>query len=111
MIYPEMAFAQDGSGPGGLTALLINLSPFILILIIFYFLLIRPQQKKERERQQMLSRISKGDVVVTSGGLIGTVVGVKDPIVVLRISENVKVEILKNAITQVREGKGEIKEE
>jgi len=111
LIYPALAFAQDGAGAGGLTPILINLSPFILILLIFYFLLIRPQQKRERERQQMLSRISKGDIVITSGGLIGTVVGVKDPIVVLRIADNVKVEVLKNAITQVREGKGEIKEE
>jgi preprotein translocase subunit YajC len=71
LIYPALAFAQDGAGAGGLTPILVNLSPFILILLIFYFLLIRPQQKKERERQQMLSRISKGDIVITSGGLIG----------------------------------------
>ena len=72
-----------------------------LIFVIFYFLLIRPQQKKQKEHQKMLEGIKKGDTVVTSGGMYGTVVGVKDNVVVLKIAENVKVEFAKGSISQV----------
>jgi preprotein translocase subunit YajC len=72
-----------------------------LIFIIFYFLLIRPQQKKQKEHQKLMEGLTKGDRVVTSGGIYGTVVGVKDNIVVLKISEEVKIEIAKSAVTAV----------
>jgi preprotein translocase subunit YajC len=75
--------------------------PIILIFVIFYFLLIRPQQKRQREHQNMLDRISKGDRVVTSGGLYGTVVGVKDNVVVLKIAEDVKVEMTKASVSGI----------
>jgi preprotein translocase subunit YajC len=90
--------AQGGGGGGNpfLTFL-----PIILIFVIFYFLLIRPQQKRQREHQSMLDRISKGDRVVTSGGMYGTVVGVKDNIVVLRIADDVKVEFTKTSVSGI----------
>jgi preprotein translocase subunit YajC len=72
-----------------------------LIFVIFYFLLIRPQQKKQKEHQKMLEAIRKGDKVITSGGVYGTVVGVKDNVVVLKIAEDVKVEFAKSAISHV----------
>lgn len=86
----------DGGGNPFLTFL-----PIILIFVIFYFLLIRPQQKRQREHQNMLERMSKGDRVVTSGGMYGTVVGVKDNIVVLRIAEDVKVEFAKSSVSGI----------
>lgn len=72
-----------------------------LIFVIFYFLLIRPQQKKQKQHQNMLESVKKGDRVVTSGGVYGTVVGVKDNVVVLRIAEDVKVEFVKSAISSI----------
>lgn len=72
-----------------------------LIFIIFYFLLIRPQQKKQKEHQKLLESLSKGDRVVTSGGIYGTVIGVKENIVVLKIAEDVKIEVAKSAVTAV----------
>ena len=87
---------SDGGGSPFLTFL-----PIILIFVIFYFLLIRPQQKRQREHQNMLERISKGDRVVTSGGMYGTVVGVKDNIVVLRIADDVKVEFAKSSVSGI----------
>jgi preprotein translocase subunit YajC len=75
-----------------------------LIFIIFYFLLIRPQQKKQKEHQRMLEAIKKGDRVVTSGGIYGTVVGVKDNVVVLKIAENVKIEVAKSAVSHIISG-------
>ena len=72
-----------------------------LIFIIFYFLLIRPQQKKQKAHQKLLESISKGDRIVTSGGLYGTVVGVKENIVVLKIAEDVKIEVAKTAVANI----------
>jgi preprotein translocase subunit YajC len=90
--------AQGGGGGGNP---ILTFLPIILIFVIFYFLLIRPQQKKQKEHQSMLDRISKGDRVVTSGGLFGTVVGVKDNIVVLKIAEDVKAEFAKSSISGI----------
>ncbi|MBM3244421.1 MAG: preprotein translocase subunit YajC [Candidatus Omnitrophica bacterium] len=77
---------------------IVNLFPLLLIFVIFYFLLIRPQKKQEKERQKMIGSLNKNDDVVTSGGIHGTVVNVKDKTVVIRIDENVKIEVEKNCI-------------
>lgn len=68
---------------------------------IFYFLLLRPQQKRQRQVQDMLRGIKTGDRVLTSGGIIGQVLGMKEDVVVLKIAEDVKVEFAKSAITAV----------
>jgi preprotein translocase subunit YajC len=73
---------------------------------IFYFMIIRPQQKKQKETEAMLSAVRKGDRVLTSGGVFGTVVGrkgEKDEIVVLKVSDDVKMEFSKASIVQVLE--------
>jgi len=71
--------------------------PLILIFIIFYFFLIRPQQKKVKEHKIMVSNLKKGDKVVTSGGIVGTVERVmENDKAEIQISENVKVEIVKS---------------
>ncbi len=68
---------------------------------IMYFFMIRPQQKRERERREMLSSLSKGDKVVTSGGICGTVVGLSEDRVILKVAENVTIEFLRGAVAQV----------
>lgn len=77
---------------------IINLFPLILIFIVFYFLLIRPQKTKEKEHQKMLANLKKNDEVVTSSGIHGTIVNIKDKTVILRIDDNVKIEIEKNCV-------------
>jgi len=83
---------------------------FILILIfgIFYFILIRPQQKKMKKHQNMINNLTKGDTVVTEGGIHGSVVGLKDNIVVMRIAkvkdEDVKIEVSKARIAFLEKG-------
>jgi len=83
---------------------------FILILIfgIFYFILIRPQQKKLKKHQNMINNLTKGDTVVTEGGIHGSVVGLKDNIAVLRIAkvkdEDVKIEVSKARIAFLEKG-------
>jgi preprotein translocase subunit YajC len=76
--------------------------PLVLMFVIFYFLLIRPQQKKEKDRQKMIGNLKKGDRVVTTGGLLGTVVGLKDDIIVLKVGDGeTKIEFLKSAISNL----------
>ena len=75
--------------------------PLILIFVIFYFLLLRPQKQREKEHQKLLSNLVKNDEVITSGGIHGTVVNVKDKSVIIRVDENVKLEVEKGCIVQV----------
>ena len=81
---------------------LMQFFPLVLIFIIFYFLLIRPQKQKEKEHQKMLAGIDKNDAVVTLGGIHGTVVNVKEKTLILRIDENVKMEIEKNSVAYIK---------
>ncbi|NIM20748.1 MAG: preprotein translocase subunit YajC [Candidatus Latescibacteria bacterium] len=88
---------SEGGSPAGL------LIPLLGMLVIFYFLLIRPQQRKQRELQQMISALRKGDRILTTGGIYGTVLSVKEHIIVLKIAENVKIEMVKSAVASVVE--------
>ena len=81
---------------------LVQFFPLVLIFIIFYFLLIRPQKQKEKEHQKMLTGIDKNDEIVTLGGIHGTVVNVKEKTLILRIDENVKMEIEKNSVAYIK---------
>ncbi|MCM8818090.1 MAG: preprotein translocase subunit YajC [Candidatus Omnitrophica bacterium] len=83
------------------------LLPLILIFFVFYFLLILPQQKKQKQHKKMLEELKEGDKVITVGGLIGEIEKIKDAVVTLKFKENTKIEILKNAISQVIEKKKE----
>jgi preprotein translocase subunit YajC len=78
------------------------------IFIIFYFIVFRPQQKQEKERKKMLADLAKNDEIVTSSGIHGTVVNVKDKTVIVRIDDNVKIELEKNCVSLIK-GKGEAK--
>jgi preprotein translocase subunit YajC len=76
--------------------------PLILIFVIFYFLLIRPQQKRIKEHKSMVDSLSRGDDIVTAGGLVGKVVRVlEDDKAEIEISENVTVRVIKSTISQV----------
>ena len=82
---------------------LLQFLPLIVLFGLFYVMLIRPQQKQQREHQALLAAIKKHDRVVTSGGLHGTVMNIKDDLVTLRVDDNVKVDIDRSAITRVAE--------
>lgn len=84
----------------------LNLFPLFFIFIIFYFLLIRPQKNKEKEHQKMLGNLNKNDEVVTTGGIHGTIVNVKDRTVILRIDDNVKMEMEKSGIAYKKKAQG-----
>lgn len=76
--------------------------PILLIFIIFYFLILRPQQKKARVHQEMLKALHKGDRVVTSGGIFGTVDKIiNDSEISIEIADNVKIKVLKSSVSDV----------
>ncbi len=107
LLFPETAHAMGTTGAqgaegggGGATGMFIML---IAIFAIFYFLMIRPESKRRKERQQMIESLKRNDKVVTIGGLYGEIQDVHDDKVVLRIAENIKVEVAKSAISGVRE--------
>ncbi len=79
--------------------------PIILIFLIMYFLIFRPQAKKQKQHQAMIQSLKKGDKVMTAGGIYGTIVGIKDKenILILKIADNVKIEISRNSIAKVLE--------
>ena len=76
--------------------------PYALIFCIFYFIVMRPQKEKQKEKQKLLSNVKKNDEVITSGGIHATVVNVKESTVVLRIDDNAKMEIDKEAIVNIK---------
>jgi len=67
----------------------------VVFVVIFYFLLIRPQQKKAKEHQNLVSKLSTGDEVVTNGGLLGKVIEVGDSFITLEIADGVRVKVQK----------------
>ena len=85
--------------------------PLILIFVIFYFFLIRPQQRKAKEHKKMVEELKRGDKIITSGGIIGTVDRIIDnEKIEVKISENVKVEVLRsNGVQGLITNKVEIK--
>ncbi len=85
---------------------IMNFVPLVLIFVIFYFMLIRPQTQKEKEHKKILEHIAKNDEVVTSGGIHGTVINVKEKSVILRVDENVKIEIEKNCVSYIKKPQG-----
>jgi preprotein translocase subunit YajC len=78
-------------------------APLIFIGVIFYFLLIRPQQKQRKEQQKPIEALKTGDKVVTSAGIYGLISNVKEKTVLLKVADNVKIEIDKAAVATVLE--------
>src|SRR6201985_2668711 len=102
MISKILFLAQQQAGQaqsGGLWYM--QLLPFAFIFVIFYFLLIRPQQKRQKEHQQLLSNLKTGDKVVTSSGIHGLIANVKDTTFLVKVADNVKIEIDKSAVAGV----------
>ncbi len=81
---------------------LMQFAPLLFIFGIFYFLIIRPQRQREKEHKAMLGKLAKNDEVVTSAGIHGTVVNVKDTTVIIRVDDNVKMEIDKSSVAYVK---------
>ncbi|HXA92801.1 MAG TPA: preprotein translocase subunit YajC [Steroidobacteraceae bacterium] len=94
------AWAQAGGSSGG-SSQLAPLLMMVVFIVIFYFLLIRPQQKKAKDHQAMISKLSAGDEVVTSGGILGRIVEIGDTFVTLEIADGVRVKVQRFQVTSL----------
>jgi len=107
-----IAYAMGAGGqqqtPGSSFAFI---AMMLTIFGLFYLLLIRPQQREQKKLQEMLSNITRGDKILTKGGIYGIVVQIKDDILVVKIADNVKVDVARNAIQTVFREKEKEKEE
>lgn len=92
------AMAPQGDGGGSMVSTLIM---FGAIFAIFYFMIIRPQQKRAKERDRMLSEVKKGDKIITSGGIHGTVAGLDEKTVLIDVGNNVKIKMERSAIGSI----------
>jgi preprotein translocase subunit YajC len=101
-----LAFAPPPGGQQSTAPGWVNIVPLALMLVVFYFILIRPQQKKARQHQDLLKGLRAKDKIVTSGGIVGIVVDVRDKTVSIR-SADTKLEILKSAVSEITERAGE----
>lgn len=90
-----------GGGGGGESSALVQLLPLVVLLVLFYFLLIRPQMKRSKEQRQMLSNLSKGDEVVTNGGLVGKITEVGDNFLEVEVADSVRIKVQKQAVSSV----------
>jgi preprotein translocase subunit YajC len=99
----DIAFAQSLPGLGG-PGPMMTIFPFILIFIIMYFMVIRPQQKKSKEHQEMLNKLKKNDEVMTSGGIYGKVIDLKESVVTLEVAPNVRLRVARPQIAAVTSG-------
>ncbi|MBP1589919.1 MAG: preprotein translocase subunit YajC [Kiritimatiellae bacterium] len=96
-----MAPAQGAGGQGAAGS---SIGMFVylgLLILLFYFMLIRPQRRREKERRALLDAVKTGDRILFAGGFIGTVANVKDKTLVVKIADNVKVEIARAAVAQI----------
>ena len=99
-MFISPAYAQASGGGGDF---LIQLVPILLMFVIFYFLLLRPQQQRQKALREMITNLRRGDIVVTSGGIIGKVTKVKDDNEIeVEIAENTRVRVVKAMIADVR---------
>lgn len=99
-----LALLQSG---GATSALIANLLPIVAIGLVFYFIVIAPANKQRRKTQEMLNSLKKGDRVMTSSGIYGTVQGVEERVVYLKVAENVKLKIARSAVAEILTGESE----
>jgi preprotein translocase subunit YajC len=101
-VLASVAWAQGSGGGGGVPGTLVSLVPFVLIFVLFYFLLILPQQKKQKHQKSMLEALKKGDKVITSSGIWGTVTNLGKDTVTLQIADTAKIKIQREYIARLR---------
>ena len=97
----DLAYAQGMQLGGGAGGLLSSLVLFLPLIVIFYFLIFRPQQKQRKEVQEMLTKLKKGDRIVTRGGLIGVVDKVEEETLRLEVGSGLKLRVRRDYVDRV----------
>ncbi|MEW5841865.1 MAG: preprotein translocase subunit YajC [Bacteroidota bacterium] len=100
-----LAMAPPPGGEGGGGGMISTLIMFGAIFAIFYFMIIRPQQKRAKEREKLLKALEKGDKVVTSGGMYGTIAGIEDKTVLIDFGNNIKIKFDRSGVANILKDK------
>jgi len=93
-MFSSFAWAANGAGPSTLE----TIAPFVMMLFIAYFLIIRPQQRRSQDQTKLRESLKRGDEVLTSGGIMGTIEGITESTVTLMIAQGVRIKVLRSAI-------------
>jgi preprotein translocase subunit YajC len=101
LISPAFAQAAAPAGGGDFLSQISGMLPLVLMFVALYFIMIRPQMKRQKEHRAMVDALAKGDEVVTAGGLLGRVADLDDQYLFLEVSNGVKVQLQRHAVTQV----------
>lgn len=101
MTFPTTFVIAQAAPAAGAPNPIMTFLPLILLFVVFYFLMIRPQMKRQKEHKNMVSALSKGDEVVTNGGIAGKVDEVGESFITVEIAPNVKIKLQKGAVQQV----------
>ena len=101
-MFISSAFAQTAPAAGGdMQSTLMSMLPLALMFVVLYFVMIRPQMKKQKEHTAMISALTKGDEVITGGGLLGKVSKMGDTFIGLEVSSGVEIQVQRSAVIQV----------
>ena len=101
----DILAAAPPSGDGG-GSLLGGLIPMVLIVGIFYFVLILPMRRRQKKLNEMINGLKRGDKIITTGGIFGTVMGISDRLIQLKVADQVTIEVAKNAVAALQSPEG-----
>jgi preprotein translocase subunit YajC len=96
MFAQSVAYAAGTKG-GGMSGI-VGLAPILLMFVIFYFILIRPQQKQVKRHKELIQNLKKGERIVTTGGIHGTITGLTENVITLEIADNVRIKVTRSAV-------------
>ncbi len=101
-----------GQDPSQQPPFLVTMGPFIILFVLMYFLIIRPHQKRQKEHDRLIGGVKPGDKVIAAGGIYGVVTNVKEQSILMKIADNVKIEVQKSSvITVTKPSSDEVKPE
>jgi preprotein translocase subunit YajC len=104
-------FLLQQAAPSAQTNPLMSFLPLVFIVAIFYFLVFMPMQKQKKQQAQMLSSLQTGTDVLTTGGIVGTIVSISDTALILRVKpDNIKLQVMRSAVASLVENKSAIEE-
>ena len=103
MSLQSMAWAQAAGGGADSSPGLLSLLPFLLIFVVFYFLLIVPQQRRQKKQREMLDALKKGDKIITSSGIWGSITNLDKDTATIQIADNTKIRMQRDHIASIRQ--------
>jgi preprotein translocase subunit YajC len=104
MFFSLLLAQAPAASPSGAGSGLLSMLPFVFIFVIMYYVMLRPQMRRQKEQARLVSSLKTGDRVVTASGIHGLISNVKETTVIVKVADNVKLEMEKTAVTNVVKG-------